>query len=116
MLAGEVQAVIKLDVEGYETEVLGGAERTLSAPGLLAVVMDLNGSGARYGFDDAALHRRMLEVGFTACGYEPFARRLAPLAEGPKGTGNTLYVRDLEALRERVRTARRFRLGTGVAL
>jgi hypothetical protein len=38
------------------------------------------------------------------------------LGEAVKGTGNTLYVRDLEALQERVRTARRFRLGTGVAL
>ena len=90
-----------------------GPEGTFAACGLLAVVIELNGSGARYGFDDNALHRKMLALGFTACRYEPFERNLAPLTDAPNRTGNTLYVRDLDVVRERVGTARRFRLGTG---
>jgi hypothetical protein len=103
-------------VEGYETEVLAGAERTLAAPGLLAVIMELNGSGARYGFDEDALHQSLLQSGFQTCRYEPIERRLRPLHGQRSGQGNTLYVRGPERLAEGVSTARSFRLGTGVAV
>jgi FkbM family methyltransferase len=101
--------VIKIDVEGYETPVLSGAERMLNSPSLLAVVMELNGSGARYGFDDAALHQRMLEHRFTPCSYSPADRTLNVL-QGPNPISNTLYVREMAQLSERVRTAPRVRV------
>lgn len=116
VLAGQVPALIKLDAERYDTEVLAGAEHTLAAPGLLAVVMELNGSGARNGVDHTALHHQMLALGFTACRYAPVERQLEPLAGAPNRTGNTLYVRDLETMRERVRTAARLQLDNGVEL
>jgi len=113
---GRSPTLVKLDVEGFESEVLAGAGRALADPSLLAVIMELNGSGVRYGFDDNALHRKMLALGVTACRYERFERNLAPLIDAPNRSGNTLYVRDLDVVRERVDTARRFRLGTGVEL
>lgn len=115
-LDGASPALIKIDVEGYETEVLAGAERRLADPGLLAVIMELNGSGARYGFDEDALHQSLLQRGFQTCRYDPSERRLSPLHEQRSGQGNTLYVPDPARLAERVRAARWYRLGTGVRI
>jgi len=115
VLQGGVPVIIKIDVEGFETEVLAGAERTLANSGLLAVIMELNGSGERYGFDEDALHRNMLAFGFSACRYAPFTRELEVLDGRPTG-GNTLYVRDVEELEKRVKNHMLVRLGTKIDL
>ncbi len=47
VLDGRSPALIKMDVEGFESTVLAGAERALADPALLAVNMELNGSGVR---------------------------------------------------------------------
>lgn len=99
--------VVKIDVEGYEAEVLKGAEGMLQADTLRAVVMELNGSGTRYGVDEGRLHADMLGRGFTPCHYDPLTRALAPLEIGTPAPGNTLYVRDVPSLAALVASAPR---------
>jgi FkbM family methyltransferase len=105
-LAGYSPTLIKIDVEGYETLVVRGGERTLAAPSLLAVIMELNGNGKRYGFDDEQLVNRMAGLGFAPCVYEPFSRHLGPLEERSENTGNIIFVRDYDAVNLRLRTAK----------
>ncbi len=109
-------AIVKIDVEGYETNVIAGARRVLSRPSLLAVIMELNGSGGRYGFDESRLHRQMLEYGFEPFGYAPFERRLVPLDGKNTRSGNTLYVRDAAEVSRRLGSARRFTTNLGIAI
>ena len=85
--------VIKIDVEGFETNVIAGAHDVLTRTSLLAVIMELNGSGERYGFDESALHKRMLEYGFSTFSYAPFKRELTSLNGKNENSGNTLYIR-----------------------
>lgn len=114
LLEGRRPLMVKVDVEGWEAEVLAGAEPLLEGEAPLAVIMELNGHGARYGFDEAALHRRMLEAGFEVVGYDPFERMLTPLtiqqgAHAPSSsTGNSLYVRGLPLFQERVAQSRAY--------
>jgi len=56
LLIRGVPALIKIDVEGYETEVLKGMEETLNRVDLKAIIIELNGSGGRYGFDEQNIH------------------------------------------------------------
>ena len=109
LLGGEAPVLMKIDVEGHEWPVLRGAPRTLSNPALLAVVMETNGSGARYGVGDDKLMETMRGYGFEAYGYDPFARTLLA---GPATEGNSVFVRNREAVHERVRSAGRFRAGS----
>ena len=97
-------ALIKIDVEGYETEVLRGGRRTLEHPSVKALIIELNGSGRRYGFADADIHRKLVANEFSPFAYDPMSRRLSPIAMF--GPHNTIYVRDLPFVSERVQSAR----------
>lgn len=107
-LGAEVPVLIKIDVEGWEQEVLAGASRTLACPGLLAVILELNGSGQRYGFSDEQAHSVMTNAGFTPHRYRPFQRELVSLGGAFNREGNTLYVRSMAQVRERVASAAPF--------
>jgi FkbM family methyltransferase len=102
--------LLKIDVEGYETPVLQGAERLLSNPLLHSVIMELNGSGAHYGFDEVALLQKMADFGFESFAYEPFSRKLVSLKGKNAVSGNTLFIRDLGFITERLATAPQYRI------
>jgi hypothetical protein len=68
------------------------------------MIVELNGSGARYGFDDAAVHSALLSYGFLPFRYEPFTRVLDRLA-APNSDGNTIYVRDVDFVAARLKSA-----------
>ena len=110
ILDREAPLLIKLDVEGFESPVLQGAAKTLERPELRAVIMELNGSGARYGYRDADLLETMGDLGFRAYGYDPFTRRLQDLEGGGGDSGNTLFLRDEGLVRRRLEGARRYRV------
>ena len=96
--------IIKIDVEGFETQVISGASATLKSPALLAVLMELNGSGNRYGFDEAKLNNQILSSGFSPCEYEPFTRKVTP-STTPGTSGNTLYVSRVSELAQLLQAA-----------
>jgi len=60
ILDGCTPRLIKIDVEGYETPVIEGAMQTLKNHRQEAIIMELNGCGGRYGFDDDELHQKMV--------------------------------------------------------
>jgi len=105
ILVGRVPKLIKIDVEGFETRVLQGAARTLESPHLEAVLMELNGSGKSYGFDEQALHNKMIDLGFTQCSYNALTRDLQTGVNVNWYTGNNLYVRNTSVAQDLLSTA-----------
>lgn len=103
LATGKVPLLAKIDVEGYETEVLKGMEKTLDAPGLKAIIIELNGSGERYGYDEGKIHLLLLGKGFTPFAYDPFERILATVDSF--GSFNTIYCRDIDFVTGRLKTA-----------
>jgi FkbM family methyltransferase len=61
--------ILKIDVEGYEHAVIAGAAKTLADERLVAILIELRGHGARYGFDEDAIHQRLLDAGFQPYSY-----------------------------------------------
>ena len=80
ILADELPSLIKIYVEGFETPALKGADMTLSKDSLHSVVMELNGSGGRYGFDEMLIMEMMFDRGFATYSYDPMQSTLINLA------------------------------------
>lgn len=108
VFADRAPTLMKIDVEGFETEVLRGATKTLADPALQAIIIELNGSGERYGYDERAIHDLLTGQGFQCHTYDAFTRALSPAADF--GDHNTIYVRDSEHVAERLTTAPPFRV------
>jgi FkbM family methyltransferase len=113
VLADESPTFFKMDVEGFETSVLNGAEATLAKPSLLGALIELNGQGPRYGFDEKNIVSRMKDFGFSTYSYDPFSRTLRPLDGKNPSCDNTLFLRNEQAVRDRISQAPRIKVGFG---
>jgi len=96
VIEGRSPAMMKLDVEGYEEEVMAGGNKTVENPALRIIIIETVTPNIR-----AQLDRN----GFAEANYEPFSRELR---RGPRTSGiaNMLFVRDWEFVIQRLRTAR----------
>jgi FkbM family methyltransferase len=107
--------LLKIDVEGFEREVLAGGSQTLADPTLRAVILEVNADagGAAH---TSGLAATLGAAGFVPVRYDPLARALAPrdggltATEGPRGA-NAIFIRDLAEAEARVRAARTYRVG-----
>lgn len=108
-LAESPPYLLKVDVEGFESDVFAGATSTLRQSQLRAIIIEHNNCGARFGFDENDLHARIRQLGFIPCRYDPFARRLAQVEV--QAGGNIIYVRDVMTTNLSLRAAPAFKLG-----
>lgn len=94
VLTGRSPILIKMDVEGYEPEVVAGATETLGKSSLLAIITETA---------DQRVCAALLAAGFQTASYEPFQRALTLSAASTGGRShNTLFVRNLESCRARL--------------
>ncbi len=102
----EYPSFVKIDVEGFETAVIGGMKNVLLSNNLKAIIIELNGSGGRYGYDESLIHQTLLSHSFKPFNYDPFKRKLTEL--NSYGSDNTLYLRDLNFIKNRLNVAPTF--------
>jgi len=104
----KVPALIKIDVEGFETEVLNGAAQTLIHDDLKAIIIELNGLGARYNYDETLIHKKLIDLGFKPHIYNPINRTLTEVKTF--GSHNTIYIRDIDSVTERLKTSAKVKI------
>ena len=100
--------LLKIDVEGFEYEVLSGAPQNLSSSSLQAIIIELNGSGVPYGHSDDEVATILISAGFKPVSYDPKNRKIQPLNSKSNRKGNTIFVRDLDFVQSRVKNGQAF--------
>jgi FkbM family methyltransferase len=92
-IAKESPALIKIDVEDHDTEVLLGGPKTLACQELKAVIIEISSTSIPI----------LAGHGFAPCDYDPFQRRLRILDWRAAGNRNNIIaVRDFEAVQARL--------------
>jgi FkbM family methyltransferase len=96
---------IKIDVEGWTLPVLEGASSTLTRRELHGLVIETfryaNGATSEM----RSVESLLAQHGFHPFSYDPAVRKLTRLTGLNQGRQDTIYARDDEFLRERLRTA-----------
>ena len=107
-LAGQHPTLIKIDVEGYEIEVIRGARKILAEQGPLALIVEINDASHHYGSSEAEFLELMEDLGgYRPYDYDPVERRLAPLTGVSQRSNNTIFTSDPAAVSDRVQSAPR---------
>ncbi|WP_025764882.1 FkbM family methyltransferase [Dyadobacter tibetensis] len=103
MMVTESPNFLKIDVEGFEANVINGAIQTLQRPELRVIIMETNGLSDQYEYGQNYIHNKLLSYGFRPFNYNPSTRDIIPI-ETPN-PANTIYIKDLDFAKERIKTA-----------
>ena len=93
ILKNEDPSVIKMDVEGFETEALQGALSALAKPSLFAIQLET--------IDEAA-RMLLVDAGFAQFFYEPSQRSIFQARRGD--ASNSLFIRQVPMVIDRLAT------------
>ena len=104
--------LMKIDVEGYEENVLLGSKKILANLHLNAIIIEMAGYN-RFGSSDEKVHGILSDYGFTPVAYDPLARVLNQRKEYSrhgKGYWNVIYVRDLDLATKRIKKSGKIKI------
>jgi FkbM family methyltransferase len=110
IVKNNIPIAIKIDVEGYEKYVLDGASETLRNEHLKIVILELNQSGKKYGFDDHEIYLKIKDFGFEPYLYDLENRKLIKQESYNKNQFNTIFVRDPDFVTSRLANSRKIKI------
>lgn len=108
-------SLIKIDVEGFEMEILKGASEFLRKKDLNAIIIETNGSTEKYGSSNIEIQEYLSEFDFFPVRYHPVGRLILPLNK-VNDIGNTIFVRDVEIVKRRIQSGEKIRIHDSLVL
>jgi len=107
LLGERMPDLIKIDVEGFEFQVLKGAKKTLQGKTLRTLIIESIDPDDNSKSPEGSLVSILQSYGFAPFSYNPWKRQLTP---GRSLTSNnTLFIRDVDWISKRLVEAPRFK-------
>lgn len=112
IIKGAALSAIKIDVEGFEAQVVAGATETFSDPSLQAIVIEIwEGHLARYNSTLAEILTALKKSGFSGpYWHDPKNHELITPGTQEKRKFNQIFIRDFEHVSRRVKSSRRYKI------
>ena len=102
--------IIKIDVEGFEYNVLKGCTQLLYSKSIIAIIIEINKSCIEYGHTPDDIHNHIVSFGYIPIKYNPFQRKVTLIKFPSFGYGNTIYVRYLIEIQNLVENGMKFNI------
>lgn len=103
-------SLMKIDVEGYEKFVLEGSQTTLKNENLKAIIIEINFSNKFYGVENDEVAEILIKNHFKPFKYNPLNRQLTELKTYNQEQFNTIFIRDLEFVQNRIKESKKIRV------
>ncbi len=95
-------SLIKIDVEGYEKQVLVGGKEILKNPNLNVIIIELNDSNLQYDYNENETILIIEENGFSPYRYIYPDNVLVPLKKKNFDSFNTIFIRNINFVKNRI--------------
>lgn len=102
--------LIKIDVEGYEENVLKGAIKILKNKKTNALIVEFAGYN-RYGSSNKKVHDLLIKNNFNPIKYSPYNRSFIKLKNFRQDKINTIYIRDFKLAMDRIIHSAKYKIG-----
>ncbi len=96
-------SVLKIDVEGYEKQVLLGSKEILKNPHLNVIIVELNESNLEYDYNEDETISILKENGFSPYKYIYPDNELVPLEKKNFDSYNTIFIRNINFVKNRIK-------------
>lgn len=90
--------LIKIDVEGFEPEVIAGASKILACDSLLAILLETV---------DSEINKTLKDFGFEPASYDPFQRKVE-ISVNNRLNNNYLWIRKPSQVLDRCKSDPKF--------
>lgn len=106
----EKPTILKIDVEGYELPVLRGAQKILANESLYTIIIEMNGQGNRYGFNEDDIVKLLSSYDFYPYSYDPYKREIVKLISKNTYCENTIFIRNEILVKDKVKNSKRYNI------